>query len=93
MSYNKSKSNIEGVTKMIRKALYKVKTALDNYNYIFFDDPNKTNYDPLDIILIEKLDNCWVYMTQDHGPEVYENFIWEDWTTIVDDKMINEWLK
>ena len=78
---------------MIRKALYKVKTALDSYNYIFFDDPNKTNYDPLDIISIEKLDDCWVYVIQDHGPEVYESFVWEDWKTIVYDKMINEWLK
>ena len=78
---------------MIRKALYRIRSGYDNYNYIFFDDPTKSSYDSLDIISIEKLDNCWVYMIQDHGPEVYESFIWEDWTTIVDDKMINEWLK
>ena len=78
---------------MIRKALYKVKTALDSYNYIFFDEPTKPSYDSLDIISIEKLDNCWVHIVTNPKLETYESFIWEDWTTIVDDKMINEWLK
>lgn len=78
---------------MIRKALYRVKCGFDNYNYILFDEPTKPNYDSLDIISIEKLDNCWVHMIINNEPETYESFIWEDWTTIVDDKMINEWLK
>lgn len=89
MPHNKSKSDIEGATKMIRKALYKVKSGSDNYNYIFFDDPNKSKYYSLDIISVEKLKDCWVHMISNHEPEI----IWENWATIVDDKMINEWLK
>lgn len=78
---------------MIRKVLYRVKCGYDNYDYILFDDPTKPSYDSLDIISIEKLDNCWVHMVINHRLETHESFIWEDWTTIVDDKMINEWLK